>query len=143
MMLREDAELAKKIQKKAKEEDMWEGWEKIGTKDVDSWLIQIPSRGWLELDWFENIVEGAGLEVKDGLGQNGHSVDAVLESMAEGGGVAKDVLQAGLGTMMQDRVNYLSERKRAEYKIWKEGIMARIEEIEAEGVDAMMDVSEG
>jgi hypothetical protein len=31
---------------------------------VDAWLLEIWTRGWLKLDWLENIVEGAGLEVK-------------------------------------------------------------------------------
>ena len=35
----------------------------MGPKDVDAWLLEISNRGWLTLDWFEKIVEGAGLEV--------------------------------------------------------------------------------
>jgi origin recognition complex subunit 6 len=140
MDLREDEELEEKIKKKAKEGDAWQGWEKIGTKDVDSWLTEISTRGWLKLDWFENIVEGIGLEVKNGTGDDVQDQDA---SQAEGFAADKNVLQTGLGTMMQDRVDYLSERQRAEYKIWKEAIMARIKQMEAEGADAAMDTSEG
>jgi origin recognition complex subunit 6 len=39
----------------------WEGWEKVGPKDVDAWLLETHKRGWLKLDWFQKIVEGAGL----------------------------------------------------------------------------------
>jgi hypothetical protein len=61
--LREDEELGDELGEKAVE---WEGWEKVSPKDVDIWLLEISNRGWLKLDWFEKIVEGAGLEVKDG-----------------------------------------------------------------------------
>jgi hypothetical protein len=44
----------------------WEGWKKVSMKDVDTWIYETNRRGWLKLDWFEKIVEGAGLEVKDG-----------------------------------------------------------------------------
>lgn len=61
--LREDAKLGGKAMEGAE----WEGWEKVGTNDVDAWLLEISARGWLTLDWYENnIIEGAGLEVKDG-----------------------------------------------------------------------------
>jgi hypothetical protein len=40
----------------------WEGWENVGTRDIDTWLLGISARGWLMLDWFEKIVEGTGLE---------------------------------------------------------------------------------
>ena len=41
---------------------------------------------------------------------------------------------------MQDRVDYLSERRQLEYQEWKKGILLRIEEMKnAE----MMDVSAG
>jgi origin recognition complex subunit 6 len=37
----------------------------------------------------------------------------------------------GLGTMMQDATDYLGERQQEDYKIWKEKILARVQEIEA------------
>jgi ankyrin repeat protein len=43
--------------------------EKICGKDVGAWGLEISKYGWLKLDWFKDIVEGEGLEVKDGNGQ--------------------------------------------------------------------------
>jgi origin recognition complex subunit 6 len=139
--LREDLELGEKIlaKAKAKEGAEWEGWEKVGTKDVDAWLLQISTRGWLKLDWFENIVEGAGVEIIDHSEQLEDDVEAHPPAVIEG----KNVLQTGLGTMMQDRVDYLSERKRAEYRTWKQGILARMKEMESERARGAMDTSEG
>jgi origin recognition complex subunit 6 len=126
---REDEEVTESIRKKlhGKKNTAWEGWEDVGTKDVDSWLLHISARGWLNLDWFENIVEGSGLGVKDASGQAEDGEMLLARSRSTGGN--NDLRQRGLGTMMQDRVDYLSEKKRAEYKIWKESITTRIEEM--------------
>jgi origin recognition complex subunit 6 len=138
--LREDQELGEKIRGKTKDGVEWEGWEKVGTKDVDVWLLEISTRGWLKLDWFENIIEGAGVELKV---DSGHveDDDESHPPMAGGGVENKNVLQSGLGTMMQDRVDYLSEKKRAEYRIWKQGILAKLKQIEKGG--EIMDTSDG
>lgn len=125
---RKDEEMKAGIAAKTKgKEAEWEDWSAVKSKDVDTWLMKISTKGWLELDWFQNVVLGSG------LGVNG---DVVVDDEADKEGQeegrerdGKDVLQAGLGTMMQDRVDYLSERKRQDYKLWKEGIMARIEEL--------------
>jgi origin recognition complex subunit 6 len=125
----EDEAIAERIRKKWKgKKDMeWEGWEDVTAKDVDSWLLHISSRGWLSLDWFENIVEGSG------LGPNGNPGDgAVLATETGAADWNKDPQQRGPGTMMQDRVDYLSEKKRADYKVWREHIIAKIEEMEKE-----------
>jgi origin recognition complex subunit 6 len=137
--LREDQELGEKIRGKTKEGAEWEGWEKVGTKDVDGWLLEISTRGWLKLDWFENIIEGAGVGVKD---DSDHVEDDAVSHppMAGVGNEDNNVLQPGLGTMMQGRVDYLSEEKRAEYRIWKQGILQRIKEIERGG--DIMDTSD-
>ncbi len=138
--LRDDRELDEKIHGKTKEGLEWEGWEKVGTKDVDAWLLEISTRGWLKLDWFENIIEGAGVDIKDGSGQV-EEVDESHPPMAGEGIENKKILQSGLGTMMQDRVDYLSEKRRAEYRIWKQGILARMQQIE--GGEELMDFSDG
>ncbi|KAH8816237.1 origin recognition complex subunit 6-domain-containing protein [Xylogone sp. PMI_703] len=132
------------------EEKNWHGWEPIGPKDVDAWLLEINSSGWLTLDWFTNIEEGSAGQDLDGGGK-----DELLEGEEDGEGNEdggfkdEDVLSGGLGTMINDRIHCLTEAKRREYAIWKEKIMARIEEIEGEQQQQLqdegmeMDVSEG
>jgi origin recognition complex subunit 6 len=129
---REDEAITERVRKKwnGKKDMEWEGWEDVGPKDVDSWLLHISSRGWLSLDWFENIVEGSGLGPKGNPSRL--EDDAALDTEASAADGSKDPQQRGIGTMMQDRVDYLSEKKRAEYKVWKEDVMARIEEMEKE-----------
>ncbi|KAK8168765.1 hypothetical protein BKA80DRAFT_308449 [Phyllosticta citrichinensis] len=50
-------------------------------------------------------------------------------------------LRGGLGTMIQDSVDYLSEEKRRDFKVWKAEIMKRVEEIEKE--DMLRDKGNG
>jgi origin recognition complex subunit 6 len=139
--LREDEQLAEKLRDKGDGSTDWEGWQTVGTKDVDAWLLEISTKGWLQLDWFENIIEGAGLNVKDGITQ--FTDGPVSESHERSGAINgdKSLMRTGLGTMMQDRVDYLSEQKREEYRIWKEGIMLRIEDMEVKEIRGFMDTS--
>jgi origin recognition complex subunit 6 len=139
---RADQELGEKIYKtgNVSKDKEWEKWEDVSTKDIDAWLLEVSSKGWLQLDWFGNIVEGSGLEadVPEGADE-ADEADELMPDVAdpEGNGTEEDMSQDGLGTMMQDRVDYLSEKKRAEYKVWKDGIMARIEELEAMEAEKM------
>ncbi|KAK7536180.1 origin recognition complex, subunit 6 [Phyllosticta citribraziliensis] len=50
-------------------------------------------------------------------------------------------LRGGLGTMMQDSVDYLSEERRRDFKAWKAEIMKRVEAIEKE--DMVRDKGKG
>jgi origin recognition complex subunit 6 len=93
------------------------------------------------LDWFENIAEGSGLALKDASGQVGSN--AALDTEDGAGGESKGPRHRGLGTMMQDRVDYLSDKKRAEYKVWKQGILVRMEDMEKEIAQGAMETSEG
>ncbi|KAI9721989.1 MAG: hypothetical protein M1812_001948 [Candelaria pacifica] len=131
--------------------------EEISAEDVDDWMRDISAGGWIGLDWFENIVQGAG------LGLSGRDMEVEDEEEAVEARMPKqlrfsalsppklDTLQTGLGTMvsivvaydkifqltlvkMQDRYDYLSEAKRMDYLEWKKGILSRIEQIEREQV---------
>ncbi|OJD27939.1 hypothetical protein ACJ73_00667 [Blastomyces percursus] len=125
-------------------------------KDVDVWLTIIMTRKWaVGTEWFDNIPGpakrvgddvGGDLEVglAEGAGDQDDDDDEEIVSPQKrrvirqenqrrsqnGDAKAKGGLQPGLGTMMQDRLNWLSEDKKAEYLEWKEGVMERIRAIE-------------
>lgn len=115
-----------------KEEELaWQGWEPATSKDIDNWLLEISTRGWLTLDWFTNIVEGAGLQSSSHDPTIDKDDEMLLYENDEPEEGEQDALRTGLGTMMQDRVDYLSEKRRRDYAVWKKNILARCEEIEA------------
>lgn len=104
-------------------------------------------KGWLQLDWYQNIIEGAGLKGKgadegDTIDQRSEHED--VEDNEIGNTPASyrtkrakmknesGVPRSGLGTMMHDSIDWLSEERRLDYIKWKAGIMARIEHMERE-----------
>ncbi|KAI9836446.1 MAG: hypothetical protein M1819_001478 [Sarea resinae] len=117
----------------------WEGWARMGVgeganrverQDVEYWMARLVGEGWLSLDWYRNIEAGSGLgpEEEGDADETMHDIAVLPNQQGERGG-----LKAGLGTMMQDRVDYLSPRRRAEAEDWKARIMRRIELLEREG----------
>ncbi|EEQ91821.1 uncharacterized protein BDCG_06941 [Blastomyces dermatitidis ER-3] len=126
-------------------------------KDVDVWLSIIMTQKWtVGTEWFDNIpgpakrvsddvngdleaelAEGAGDQDDDDddddivSPQKRRVIRRENQRRSENGGAkANGGLQPGLGTMMQDRLNWLSEDKKEEYLEWKEGVMEKIRAIE-------------
>ncbi|KAM7201166.1 Origin recognition complex subunit 6 (ORC6) domain containing protein, partial [Naviculisporaceae sp. PSN 640] len=111
------------------EEESWKGWRTVTIKEMDDATTYIRRHGWLELNWAKGIDDLVS-QVLDG-GREGEEDPQWVDG--EDGDDA--VLQAPLhvrrpDTMLQDRYDYLSERKLNEYKVWKKGILARIKELE-------------
>ncbi|KAI9703841.1 MAG: hypothetical protein M1836_007612 [Candelina mexicana] len=118
--------------------------EKINNEDVDDWTREISAGGWIKLDWFENITQGAGLGLPGIDMDMEHEEEDAVEArtpkrkrLSATSPPKTDTLQSGLGTMMQDKYDYLSEARRMDYLEWKKGILFRIEQMEREqAIDA-------
>ncbi|THC98648.1 hypothetical protein EYZ11_001851 [Aspergillus tanneri] len=110
--------------------------------DVDQWIALIMEQNWANgKEWFENVPRAGDLDGDDAYLSNASGDDEELRGRKRtkmmGRGRAslfsKDSsrgLLPGLGTMMQDRVDYLSEDRQEDYVEWKADIMARIEQME-------------
>ncbi|KAF9877618.1 origin recognition complex subunit 6 [Colletotrichum karsti] len=108
------------------DEEAWEGWTPIKPKEFDAALKEVGDRGWLEADWYSSLgdVIEAGNAIADSRrGEKDASLKTAPVRRAD--------------TMFQDRYDFLSEKKRREYRIWKESILRRIDIMEKEGDDAM------
>ncbi|KAG9199715.1 hypothetical protein G6514_008270 [Epicoccum nigrum] len=97
--------------------------------ETEEMMATAQQEGWLEMEWFLNVVLG-----EEGEGEEMEGVETTLPAQGStsrnrrwGGGSA----YVGLGTMLQDATDYLGEQRREEYKTWKAGIVARCEELEA------------
>lgn len=101
------------------DEEAWKGWETVGARDVKGWVQEVTSNGWLELDWFTNIDNG---------GAGGHQEESEDERPRK---LAK---REGLGMMMQDRYDYLSQENKAEYAAWRDTMLGAIENLIKEGI---------
>jgi len=106
----------------------WQGWHQIRLDDLDTATLRIHRHGWLELDWKQGI---------DDIVRADNPDKYVETQEASGGGQGDDSPNAPeplpvrrADTMFQERYDYLSEKRRAEYAEWKEGILNRIKELE-------------
>jgi origin recognition complex subunit 6 len=113
--------------------------------DVDQWIALIMEHGWANgREWFENIPYAGQLYGEDEEGKSYQDLDeedAVLRGVrlpkrsttktgtrsSQSDHPPRGGLLPGLGTMMQDRVDWLSDDRREEYVEWKADIMARIQ----------------
>ncbi|KAK1595091.1 origin recognition complex subunit 6 [Colletotrichum navitas] len=106
------------------EDEAWEGWAPVTAKEFDDAVQQVTDRGWLEADWY--------LSLSDVI----EAGDVIADSHRQAEGPYRAPVR-GADSMFQDRYDFLSEKKRKEYRIWKEGILRRIESMEKEGGEAM------
>ncbi|KAK8087361.1 origin recognition complex subunit 6 [Apiospora phragmitis] len=122
------------------EDAAWEGWSDIKTKDIDKTVEKGTKSGWQESGWFGSIrdmVDACGT----GKGNKGAS------NSEDGGGEDEvddevmDRMQMQRGDSMFQGRWVMTDRKREEYRHWKEDIMVRIEEIQREQ-EYEMDVDE-
>lgn len=129
--------------------------DEINDDDFDKLILLFGDRGWTQMDWFENITPGAGLGLdriveksrEAGSENEGATQQESILNFHDLDGNEKDYLQAGLGTMvcykiirqgeessdgckMQDKVDYLSKKRRLHYQEWKKGILVLIKELE-------------
>uniref|UniRef100_L2GG81 Origin recognition complex subunit 6 n=1 Tax=Colletotrichum fructicola (strain Nara gc5) TaxID=1213859 RepID=L2GG81_COLFN len=108
------------------DDEAWEGWAQVKPKEFDAALKEVGDRGWLEADWYRS------------LGDVIEAGNAIAESR---GGEKSDSYKTApvrrADTMFQDRYDFLSEKKRRDYRIWKESILRRIDIMEKEGADEM------
>lgn len=112
----------------------WQDWQDT-TKaaEIDEAVTEVANRGWLNSDWYRSIdfLREKGEDEHDG------PEDGAEEDIAN---TAAAVQIRKADTMLQDKFDYLSERRRAEYRQWKAGILLRIERLERDQAEDAMQV---
>lgn len=89
-------------------------------------------------EWFENIPQAGELDGEEEYESDNGAADEgeATKRPKTGRGLlnaSRKGLLPGLGTMMQDRVDLLSEDQQEDYLEWKADIMERIEQVERTG----------
>lgn len=113
--------------------------EKRHGEDVDTWIALIMSQKWAKgQEWFENIPLAGDredeledeLDNDDGSEHDARNVKGSkcrkTNIFLHAGKDEEGLLLPGLGTMMQDRVDFLSEDRREDYLEWKADFLGRI-----------------
>ncbi|KAE8356328.1 origin recognition complex, subunit 6 [Aspergillus coremiiformis] len=114
-------------------------------EDVDQWIAVIMHQGWAnEKEWFENIPQAgeldgdaAYLSDADGYNERDDQIKSAKRQKPMPSGPFRPAKQSskkgllpGLGTMMQDRVDWLSDDRKEDYLVWKAAVLARIDQME-------------
>ncbi|KAL6861001.1 origin recognition complex, subunit 6 [Trichoderma novae-zelandiae] len=96
---------------------LWQGWADLNNDDFDAAVSMVREKGWLEADWYHGIADVINMKnlQRDDDVEHGHDEEDTVQGQ-----------QQRADTMFQDKYNYLSESRRAEYGTWKEATMARI-----------------
>ncbi|KAK6825545.1 hypothetical protein PG987_013039 [Apiospora arundinis] len=122
------------------EDEAWEGWSDITMKDIDRTVEKGTKSGWQESGWFGSIsdmVDACGTGKENTAGSDpdggGEGDDGESETM--------DRMQMQRGDSMFQGRWVMTDRKRDDYRQWKEDILLRIEEIKKEQ-ENKMDVDE-
>lgn len=95
--------------------------------EIESLMPMAQEEGWLQMEWFLNVGPADDGEEMDVIDNGVPKPKTTYIGDIKNGG--SDYI--GLGTMMQHATDYLGTRQREEYLIWKAGILARVEELEA------------
>lgn len=100
--------------------EVWEGWRDIQVADIDDAALTVHRHGWLESDWAKGIED---LVRRD----EDNAADKAAAGKARWDPVGP-VRRAD--TMLQDKYDYLSEKRRKEYTAWKREITKEIARLE-------------
>lgn len=112
----------------------WQDWQDTTrATDIDEAVTEVANRGWLNSDWYRSI----DFLRRKGGDENDGPEDGLEEDIAT---TTAAVQIRKADTMLQDKFDYLSERRRAEYRQWKAGIILRIEQLERGQVGETMQV---
>ncbi|KAM3066100.1 hypothetical protein ACMFMG_010558 [Clarireedia jacksonii] len=136
--VRRDEGVKGRVEKGAGGEEMgWKGWdlssegeeeedEGRNEKDVNDWMREINAQGWLDMDWYYNITSTSTSALENSK-SNSRSASEEAEEGVQRALVREDEMRYGLGTMRQKKVDYLTEERRAAYKVWERRIRGEIE----------------
>jgi origin recognition complex subunit 6 len=121
------------------EERTWEGWEEIVEKDVNAWRKEIVVKGWREMDWFENIEDGCGV---DGEIQS-ETDDGEDDDVSLSEELGSEVRRRATASMIQEKY-IMTPAKKKEYEEWRDMMLAGIDKMIEDGIlDNGMDTAEG
>ncbi|KAH8907278.1 hypothetical protein BR93DRAFT_945312 [Coniochaeta sp. PMI_546] len=106
--------------KEVDEEEAWESWQDIQVGDIDDATLTVNRHGWLESDWAEGIEDLISREADH----------AAEEARPRKGNRVPIGTVRRTDTMLQDKYDYLSEKRRNEYAAWKKRMLKEITRLE-------------
>ncbi|KAI9679493.1 MAG: hypothetical protein M1817_005515 [Caeruleum heppii] len=96
--------------------------ENFSPEDVNVWLSEMSERGWMRLDWYQNVEQGAGLEI--GANAQDDVEDSSMQSREDSGTALEDIV---FSAMMNPQVRFLSSAYCDEFRKWKQDVLVRLD----------------
>jgi origin recognition complex subunit 6 len=116
------------------EEDFWDGWKgDIRAKEFDVAIQIVLTNKWLDSDWFHGIREVLSREEandQEEEEEDDYGEDMEGEDGSDGREPGSKMQVRRADTMFQERYDFLSDARQEDYRIWKEGILKRIDDLE-------------
>ncbi|KAK6534795.1 hypothetical protein TWF281_006095 [Arthrobotrys megalospora] len=120
------------VYKVLKGKGLVKGREGTWKEEFNEVLAEVAGEDMRETRWFMDLSGGKGVEVEEET----EEVDEAMEE--EGVGkvagkrkVAEAGMESGIGSMMQDRLDFLSDKRRKAFSDWKTDALRRIAQLEA------------
>jgi origin recognition complex subunit 6 len=117
------------VVKGADDEEAWEGWSDVERKRFRDALVEVSERKWLESDWFRAI---------DNLRATDEQNDTAYGTIEGGTSESSQIVRAD--SMFQDKYDFLSEKRRAEYRKWSAEMLRTAEERDRNTAPTAMEV---
>jgi origin recognition complex subunit 6 len=111
------------------EKGTWKGWEEISEKDVNAWRREIVLNQWREMDWYENIEEGCGVdgEIPSEMDDGEDGGSSMSEELGD------EVRRRATASMIQEKYIMTPAKKKA-YEEWRDMMLAGIDKMIEESV---------
>ena len=109
-------------------------------EDVARCMREAREHQWVNMDWFSNVKVGSGLD-RDAASVSDEDVEDLEEDSVmifamrhavEPATFSEEYLQPGLGTMLEERTDYLSDAKTRSYEQWRTRMLAKIDSLESQ-----------
>lgn len=107
------------------------GWRVVKSRDFDAAVAKVNESDWLAGDWYDGIVDAVTAmhadKTRDAVRSGGiddddddHDAGGILET-------SSPLPTRRADAMLQDRYDYLSDARKADYERWREAMLAKIE----------------
>lgn len=117
LKLLEQARAGVQVTTAGRDADAWSDWQEVKARDFSSAVSQMEEQGWLLADWFKGLDDIVQPHDWDKVAAPEDVEDADPEVPTQ---------TRRSDTMYQDKYDYLSEARRADYVVWKEDALQRI-----------------
>ena len=121
------------------EDELWIGWTDVGPKDLDAAVKKAHENGWQDAHWFASIKNLANTGGAQDEPEPEDEDDAQVDADETDEQMVQRLHLQKADTMLQSRW-VMNDKKREEYRLWKEEMMQRIEEVEARQEGSGMEI---